>query len=71
MIIVDRALEKRQREGNPVRVTMVGAGFMGRVLALQIVQATPGMELVAISNRNPSRGPLPRRGGRTDRRPPG
>lgn len=53
MIIVDKALEQRQREGNPVRVAMVGAGFMGRVLALQIVQATPGMELVAISNRNP------------------
>lgn len=51
MIIVDRALEKRHREGNPIRVAMVGAGYMGRGIALQIVTATPGMGLVAISNR--------------------
>jgi predicted homoserine dehydrogenase-like protein len=30
---------------------MVGAGFMGRGIALQILTATPGMELVAICNR--------------------
>jgi predicted homoserine dehydrogenase-like protein len=52
MIIVDKALEKRQREGNPVRVAMVGAGFMGRGIALQILTAVPGMDLVAISNRH-------------------
>ncbi len=50
MIIVDRALQQRAREGRPVRVGMVGAGFMGRGVAAR-VQATPGMELVAISNR--------------------
>jgi predicted homoserine dehydrogenase-like protein len=32
---------------------MVGAGFMGRGIALQIIQATRGMELVAIANRTP------------------
>lgn len=52
MIIVDKALEKRQREGNPIRVAMVGAGFMGRGIALQISTATQGMKLVAISNRH-------------------
>ena len=52
MILVDRALEERERQGRPVRVGMVGAGFMGRGIALQISQFTPGMELVAISNRN-------------------
>jgi predicted homoserine dehydrogenase-like protein len=52
MIIVDKALEKRQQEGNPVRVAMIGAGFMGRGIALQIFTAVPGMELVAISNRH-------------------
>lgn len=52
MIIVDRALEKRQREDNPVRVAMIGAGFMGRGIALQIQNSVPGMELVAISNRH-------------------
>ena len=51
MIIVDKALEKRHQEGNPVRVAMVGAGYMGRGIALQIITATPGMELVAIYNR--------------------
>ncbi len=52
MIIVDEALEKRQQEGNPVRVAMVGAGAMGRGIALQILTVLPGMELVAISNRH-------------------
>jgi predicted homoserine dehydrogenase-like protein len=51
MIIVDRALELREREGRPIRVGMVGAGFMGRGIALQIATAVPGMELVAIANR--------------------
>jgi predicted homoserine dehydrogenase-like protein len=55
MIIVDKALEKRHREGNPIRVAMVGAGFMGRSLALQIVTAIRGMKLVAIANRTLSR----------------
>ncbi len=51
MIIVDKALEHRQDAGNPIRVGMVGAGFMGRGIALQILNVVPGMELVAISNR--------------------
>jgi predicted homoserine dehydrogenase-like protein len=51
MIIVDTALEQRERDGRPVRVGMVGAGFMGRGIALQITRYTKGMELVAISNR--------------------
>lgn len=51
MIIIDSALKKRQAENNPVRVAMVGAGFMGRGVALQIIQSTPGMKLVAVSNR--------------------
>ncbi|MBC7250175.1 MAG: Gfo/Idh/MocA family oxidoreductase [Anaerolineae bacterium] len=51
MVIVDKALEKREKEGNPIGVAMVGAGYMGRGIALQIITATPGMRLVAISNR--------------------
>jgi predicted homoserine dehydrogenase-like protein len=54
MIIVDTALEKRHAEGNPVRVAMVGAGYMGRGIALQIEQYIKGMKLVAISNRTPA-----------------
>jgi predicted homoserine dehydrogenase-like protein len=51
MIILDKALQRRQEEGRPIRVAMSGAGFMGRGIALQILTATPGMKLVAISNR--------------------
>ena len=51
MIIVDQALEQRESAGDPIRVGLVGAGFMGRGIALQILTATPGMELVAVSNR--------------------
>jgi predicted homoserine dehydrogenase-like protein len=53
MIIVDAALEKRHHENNPVRVAMIGAGFMGRGIALQILTSVSGMKLVAISNRHP------------------
>ena len=51
MIIVDKALERRQQENNPIRVAMVGAGYMGRGIALQIQKYVKGMKLVAISNR--------------------
>lgn len=52
MIIIDKALDKLQENGKPIRVGMVGAGFMARGIALQLVQVVPGMELVAISNRH-------------------
>jgi len=52
MVLVDKALQKRHEEGNPIRVAMVGSGFMGRAIALQILTAVPGIELVAISNRH-------------------
>ena len=51
MIIVDTALEKREAEGTPIRVAIVGAGYMGRGLALQIISSVRGMRLVAVSNR--------------------
>jgi predicted homoserine dehydrogenase-like protein len=51
MIIVDSELERRQQSGNPVRVAMVGAGYMGQGIALQIEQYITGMRLVAIANR--------------------
>ena len=55
MIIVDNALRKREEEKNPIRVGMIGAGFMGRGIAVQICKSVPGMELVAISNRTLSK----------------
>jgi predicted homoserine dehydrogenase-like protein len=53
MIIVDEALRRREKEGDPIRVGMVGAGAMGRGVALQIATAVPGMEVAAIANRHP------------------
>jgi predicted homoserine dehydrogenase-like protein len=55
MIIIDTALRKREEEGNPIRVGLIGAGFMGRGIAIQICKSVPGMELVAISNRTLSK----------------
>lgn len=52
MIIVDKALEKRHSAGNPIRVGLVGAGFMGRGITLQILSAVRGIRLVAIANRH-------------------
>ena len=51
MIIVDKALEDREKEGRPVRVGVIGAGFMGRGITLQITTAIAGMRVVAVSNR--------------------
>ncbi|MES1026031.1 Gfo/Idh/MocA family oxidoreductase [Gloeocapsa sp. BRSZ] len=52
MIIIDQALKERAAAGSPIRVGMIGAGFMGRGIANQIINSVPGMELVAIANRN-------------------
>lgn len=51
MIIVDTELKKRAAAGRPVRVALIGAGFMARGVANQIVNSVPGMTLVAIANR--------------------
>jgi predicted homoserine dehydrogenase-like protein len=51
VILVDTALHEREAQGRPVRVGLVGAGFMGRGVARQIVRSTPGMEVVAVANR--------------------
>lgn len=51
MIIVDTALAARLEANNPVRVAIVGGGYMARCIALQIVTAIRGMRLVAIANR--------------------
>jgi predicted homoserine dehydrogenase-like protein len=52
MIIVDWALKKRAAEGKPIRVGMVGAGFMGRGITLQMCNSVLGMRLAAIANRH-------------------
>ncbi len=55
MIIVDNALKARQQQGKPIRVGMVGAGFMGQGLTNQIENSVPGMRMAAIFNRKPER----------------
>ena len=52
MFIVDRELERLERAGVPIRVGIVGAGFMARGIARQMLKYTKGMTLVAISNRH-------------------
>ena len=51
MIIIDTALQKREQSGQPIRVAVIGAGFMGRGVVLQICSAAVGMRVVAVANR--------------------
>jgi predicted homoserine dehydrogenase-like protein len=55
MIIVDNALKAREAQGKPIRVGMIGSGFMGRGLVNQIVHSVPGERMVAIHNRHPQK----------------
>lgn len=55
MWIVGTELRARADQGRPIRVGIVGAGFMCQGLTNQIVNSTPGMRVVAISNRRPER----------------
>jgi predicted homoserine dehydrogenase-like protein len=52
MILIDRALQQREEENKPIRVGMIGAGFMGRMIAFQIGTSVTGMRMVAIANRH-------------------
>ena len=55
MVIVDNALRAREAEGRPIRVGFIGAGFMARGLANQMLHAAPGIRLAAIFNRHVER----------------
>ena len=55
MILVDNALKTREMEGQPIRVGLLGAGFISHGLANHIVNTTLGMRLVGIYNRGLSR----------------
>ena len=50
MIILDRALAEREAEGRPVRIGLVGAGYMARGIAAHAASIR-GIEIVAIANR--------------------
>lgn len=51
MIIVDTALARAEAEGRPVRVALIGAGFMGTGVARNILTASKGIRLAAIASR--------------------
>lgn len=51
MIIIDHALEERARTGRPILVALVGAGFMGRGIVLQVNRFAQGMKIVCVVNR--------------------
>jgi predicted homoserine dehydrogenase-like protein len=51
VIIVDTALERRELEGNPIKIGMVGAGYMGQAMTVAIERNLVGMQVVAIANR--------------------
>lgn len=55
MIIIDKLLEKLEKENKPIKVGMVGAGFMAKGIVLQIEKFTKGMDMAAISNRHPEK----------------
>lgn len=55
MIIVDSALKERQKEGNPIKVGLVGAGSIGRGIVLTIERSIPGMKVAALYNRTLSK----------------
>lgn len=49
MIIVDKALEKLAAQHRPIRVAIIGMGFMGKGIAQQ-VKSTVGMKLVDLTD---------------------
>lgn len=56
MHLLDTALKARAEQGRPIRVGILGAGFMTQGLTNQIVNSMPGMKVVAIYSRKPQRG---------------
>lgn len=52
MIIIDTLLQQRAEANNPIQVGIIGAGFMGAALIMQICKYKPGMKAVAVFNRH-------------------
>jgi predicted homoserine dehydrogenase-like protein len=55
MIIVDSALKQREAEGRPIRVAIVGTGWMARGIVHQLLSPVRGIRLVAVYNRDAQR----------------
>ncbi len=56
MILVDNALKAREEQHKPIRVGMLGAGFMAQGLTNQITNSVPGMTMAAVYSRQPQKG---------------
>ncbi len=52
---LDTLLQRRESEGRPVRIGLVGAGTTGASIALQLLTPIPGLHLAAIANRTAER----------------
>lgn len=55
MILVDTALQKREKENNPIKVAIIGTGVMGKGIINQISRYSPGIDVVAVFNRTLSK----------------
>jgi predicted homoserine dehydrogenase-like protein len=55
MVLIDNALQARERNGNPIKVGVFGAGEMAKGIINQITRYTPGMEVAAVYNRTPDK----------------
>ena len=55
MILVDTALQALEAEDKPIRVGLIGSGFMAQGLCNQITNSVPGMRVAAIYGRRVDR----------------
>lgn len=55
MIIVDQALAKREAEGRPIQVAVIGAGEMAKGIINQLTRYTPGVRVAVTYNRTISK----------------
>lgn len=55
MVIVDNALKLRENDNNPIKISVFGAGYIGRGLVLQIEKYIAGMTVSILYNRTISK----------------
>src|SRR5438874_13122712 len=55
MVVIDKALKSRAEQGEPIKVAILGGGFMAQGLTNQIVNSVAGMDVVAIYSRKPQK----------------
>jgi predicted homoserine dehydrogenase-like protein len=58
MVIIDTALEERDKNGKPIQIGIISAGYMGRGMVLQIQSAMKGMRIACLYNRTLSKAQL-------------